>query len=123
MKKSKVLSYGLLSLTTIIAVPFLAQAGTWQPLNNQPPMPDITDPQTNAFLSEGGAAFPMLLTDGSVVVRNVNSQQFHADGSVMKLTPDASGSYRNGTWSQLASLPYVAVGNAQAVLADGRVIV
>jgi hypothetical protein len=86
-------------------------------------MPDIHDPDTNAFLCEGGAAFPMLLTDGSVIVRNVNSTQLHADGSVLKLTPDASGSYRNGTWSQLASMPYVAVGNAQAVLADGRVII
>ena len=47
MKKNEALSYGLLSLATIIAVPFLAHAGTWLPLNNQPPMPDITDPQTN----------------------------------------------------------------------------
>ena len=75
MKKNKALSHGLLSLGTIIAVPFLAQAGTWLSLNNQPPMPDITDPQTNSFLSEGGAAFPMLLTDANVIVRNLNSQQ------------------------------------------------
>jgi hypothetical protein len=37
MKKNKALSYGFLSLATIVAVPFLAQAGTWRPLNNQPP--------------------------------------------------------------------------------------
>jgi hypothetical protein len=55
MKKNKARLYGLLSLAAIIALPFLAQAGTWLPLNNQPPMPNITDPQTNAFLSEGGA--------------------------------------------------------------------
>ena len=92
MRKNKWLSCGLLSLGTVIAVPFLAQAGTWLPLNNQPPMPNITDPQTNAFLSEGGAAFPMLLTDGSVIVRNLNSQQVHANSRVLKLTPDQNGS-------------------------------
>jgi hypothetical protein len=123
MKKNKALSYGFLSLATIVAVPFLAQAGTWRPLNNQPPMPDITDPQTNAFLSEGGAAFPMLLTDGSVIVRNLNSQQVHANGRVLKLTPDQHGSFLNGNWSEIASMPYIPTGNAQAVLVDGRVII
>ena len=123
MKKNKALSYGLLSLATIIALPFLAQAGTWLPLNNQPPMPDITDPQTNAFLSEGGAAFPMLLTDGSVIVRNLNSQQVHANSRVLKLTLDQNSSYLNESWSEIASMPYIPTGNAQAVLADGRVII
>jgi hypothetical protein len=123
MKKNKALSYGFLSLATIVAVPFLAQAGTWRPLNNQPPMPDITDPQTNAFLSEGGAAFPMLLTDGSVIVRNLNSQQVDANGRVLKLTPDQNGSFLNGSWSEIASMPYIPTGNAQAVLVDGRVII
>ena len=123
MKKNQALLYGLVSLATIIALPLMARAGTWQPLNNQPPMPDITDPQTGQFLSQGGASFPMLLTDGSVIVRNVNYQQIHADGSVMKLTPDANGSYLNGSWSQLASMPYIPIGAAQAVLADGRVII
>jgi hypothetical protein len=121
MKKNKARSYKLLAM--MVALPLLAKAGTWQPLNNQPPMPDITDPQTNAFLSEGGAAFPMLLTDGSVIVRNVNSQQFYANARVFKLTPDINGSYRNGSWSEIASMPYTPVANAQAVLADGRVII
>jgi hypothetical protein len=86
-------------------------------------MPDIFDPDTGDFLCEGGAAFPILLTDGSVIVQNVNSRKAHADGTVMKLTPDANGSYLNGTWSQLASMPYIPVAAAQAVLADGRVII
>src|ERR1700752_1552181 len=119
MKKSDALFYALLGLAMITAAPWRARAGTWQPLNNQPPMPDITDPQTNAFLSEGGAAFPMLLTDGSVIVRNFNSQQFHSNARVFKLTPDVNGSYRNGSWSEIASMPYISIGNAQAVLADG----
>jgi hypothetical protein len=41
----------------------------------------------------------------------------------MKLTPDANGSYVNGSWSQLASMPYIPYAAAQAVLADGRVII
>ena len=42
-----------------------------------------------------------------------------------RLTPDANGSYVNGTWSQIASLPagYGPLYFASAVLADGRVIV
>jgi hypothetical protein len=122
-KKNKALLCGLVSLATLVAVPLMARAGSWQPLNNQPPMPDITDPQTGAFLSEGGAAFPILLTDGSVIVQNSNSQKFHADGKVFKLTPDVNGSYLNGSWSQIASMPYIPTFSAQAVLADGRVIV
>ncbi len=123
MKKSNTLLCGLLCNATITAAPLTAQAGSWQPLNNQPPMPDITDPQTGAFLSEGGAAFPMLLTDGSVIVRNINPQQIHADARVFKLTPDVNGSYRNGNWSEIASMPYIPIASAQAVLADGRVII
>ncbi len=42
-----------------------------------------------------------------------------------KLTPDASGSYLNGTWTQLASPPdsYSPLYFSSAVLPDGRVIV
>ena len=42
-----------------------------------------------------------------------------------KLTPDISGSYLNGTWSQLASLPsgYSPDDFASSVLADGRVVI
>ncbi len=42
-----------------------------------------------------------------------------------KLTPDNTGSYVNGTWTQVASLPsgYQPDAYASAVLADGRVLV
>jgi hypothetical protein len=123
MKKNRTLLYGLCSLATIMAQPLVARAGTWQPLNNPPRMPDIVDPDTGQFLCHGGAAFPLLLTDGSVIVQNANSHALHANGNVLKLTPDANGSYLNGTWSQLASIPYIPVAAAQAVLADGRVII
>jgi hypothetical protein len=105
----------------LLGAPLIATAGTWQPLTHQPPLPDIIDPNTSADLGPGGASFPILLTDGGVIVQN-NSGYF-ADGKIFKLTPDEHGSYVNGTWSQLASMPYIPSASAQAVLADGRVII
>ncbi len=48
-----------------------------------------------------------------------------ADSDWWKLTPDITGSYVNGTWTQLASLPsgYVPDAFASAVLADGRLVI
>ena len=62
---------------------------------------------------------PLLLTDGTVIVFQDETT------SVWKLTPDAFGSYVNGTWSQIAPLPsgYEPFAFASAVLPDGRVIV
>lgn len=100
-----------------------ALAGSWQPLAHQPALPDILDPTNdNAYLGPGGVGAPMLLTDGSVLVRNTDWRGY-ADGTAWKLTPDSNGSYVGGTWSQVASLPYIPVYPAQAVLADGRVLV
>jgi hypothetical protein len=110
----------------LAAAPLAGSAGTWQPLTHQPAFPDIVDPGTNTDYSPGGAVSPMLLTDGSVLVLNTNLSNpdyAFANGQVFKLTPDINGSYVNGTWSQLASLPYIPFAGAQAVLPDGRVIV
>jgi len=43
----------------------------------------------------------------------------------VRLTPDKTGSYANGTWTQIASLPpdYAPLYHSSAVLPDGRVIV
>jgi len=67
----------------------------------------------------GGAIVGFLLTDGTVMYQG-NSQS-----DWWRLTPDKSGSYLNGTWKQLASLPsgYVPLYFAAAVLADGRLII
>jgi hypothetical protein len=83
----------------------------WQPLTNQ-----------HNFICEGqpnGAANPVLLTDGSVLVQDAGCQDW------WKLTPDGSGSYVNGRWSQVASLPsgYSPLYHSSAVLPDGRVII
>jgi hypothetical protein len=82
-------------------------AGTWTPLANQP-----------NFLIDG-AASPILLTDGSVLVQDAGFPDW------WRLTPDATGSYVNGTWTQVASLPatYSPLYHSTAVLPDGRVII
>lgn len=81
-----------------------AATGTWQKLVNQPPF------QTDTAL---------LLTDGTIMVHQYSTQNW------WRLTPDNTGSYLNGTWSQLASMAsnYGPLYFASAVLPDGRVIV
>jgi len=64
-----------------------ASASPWTPLKNQPD-----------FLLDG-ASNPILLTDGSVLIQDTAFPDW------WKLTPDKFGSYVNGTWSQVASLP------------------
>jgi len=59
----------------------------------------------------------LLLTDGTVMCQNENASDW------WKLTPDQSGSYINGTWSQLASRPNSPEYYASAILRDGRVFV
>ena len=82
----------------------IALAQSWHPLNNQPGF---------------GASTGLLLTDGTVMVRDGSGQDW------WQLTPDRTGSYVNGTWAELAALPpgYSPSAYASAVLADGRVIV
>ena len=81
-----------------------AVAGTVTRLAHQPP---------------DGAIITMQLTDGTVLA------QGYGETDWWKLTPDNTGSYVNGTWSQMASLPsgYSPYAQAEAVLADGRLII
>ena len=76
----------------------------WTPLNNQPTF---------------RASVPLLLTDGTVVMQDEGAQDW------WRLTPDLSGSYINGTWTQIASLPagYSPLYHSSAVLPDGRLII
>ncbi|MGB9235288.1 MAG: Ig-like domain repeat protein [Terriglobales bacterium] len=69
---------------------------------------------------------PLLLTDGTVIAGDCGIQ-----GNWYKLTPDITGSYVNGTWSQIATMPvfsnlhdtqYAPLYFASAVLPDGRVL-
>jgi len=79
----------------------------WTPLTNQP-----------TFLASG-AANPILLTDGTVLVQDAGVQDW------WRLTPDQNGSYMNGSWTQIASLPtgYSPLYHSSAVLPDGRLII
>jgi hypothetical protein len=73
--------------------------------------------------ANGGTAF--LLTDGTVMMQEFKSF-FGATWATRrwwKLTPDSSGSYQNGSWSQLADSNLARTYFASAVLADGRVVV
>ncbi len=87
---------------TLLAVVSVAQS--WTPLTNQP-----------TFL----AGNPMLLMDGSVLVHQWETNNWH------KLTPDATGSYANGTWSTVAPMSsgYQPLWYGSAVLPDGRLVV
>jgi len=83
----------------------LTFAQNWIPLVNQP----------NANLGLGN---PLLLTDGTVILHQACGPQW------WRLTPDAFGSYINGTWKRIASLPtgYAPLYFGSAVLPDGRVM-
>ena len=82
----------------------------WQKLTNQPPLLDYFD---------CGTGSPLLLTDGTVMLQDHGCQDW------WKLTPDSTGNYLNGTWTQLASTPagYSPLYHSSAVLPDGRVII
>jgi hypothetical protein len=94
----------LLCAAFFAALPSLAAAQTMTNLVHQPP---------------NGAEVTLQLTDGTVLAQSFNDKDWY------KLTPDINGSYVNGTWSKMASLPagYAPYAQTEAVFADGRVIV
>ena len=91
-------------------------SGVWTPLNNQP-----------SFSASAGA---YLLTDGRILLED---EQL-LDVAWWTLTPDNTGSYINGSWTQVASpgpcpngekssaTVYAPLYYASAVLADGRFV-
>jgi hypothetical protein len=111
-----------LALAAAAQTPATKARGSWQPLKNQPQISDIVFTSGGyGYDSPSGAASPLLMTDGSVMIQNEG--YFAIDGRIFKLTPDINGSYVNGTWSELASMPYAEAAASQAVLADGRVLI
>lgn len=100
-------------VTVLLTVVFLLLAGvpaalaqTWHALNNTAP-------------DNIGAM--LLLTDGRVLAHaeQSNAQNWYT------LTPDSSGSYINGTWKKVGSLPagYAPIYFGSAVLKNGNVII
>lgn len=94
----------LLIFAFALLLPFAGFAQTITALKHQPP---------------DGIQISFQLTDGTVMVQGGGSSDW------WKLTPDITGSYVNGTWTQVASLPagYVPSDFASAVLADGRLVI
>jgi hypothetical protein len=105
MQQLRIAVFGIVVLLMGVSV---AGAQTWTPLNNQPSF---------------NAATLHLLTDGTVIVHHEDGNSGYTDW--WKLTPDINGSYVNGTWSQVASLPsnYGPESFGSAVLADGKMII
>lgn len=95
-------SVGLILLLTAAAI--IAPAQTITQLKHQ--VPD-------------GIQLTFQLTDGTILGQGGD------DSDWWKLTPDINGSYVNGTWKQMASLPsgYSPEAFASAVLADGRLVI
>ncbi|MBV9095493.1 MAG: hypothetical protein JO132_16730 [Streptosporangiaceae bacterium] len=92
------------------SVPSLAPAGPspWQALKHAPPF----DPGTM-----------LLASDGTVLVHS--EPPSGGTSAWYKLTPDSKGSYVDGTWSTIASMPsgYDPLYFGSAILPDGRMIV
>jgi hypothetical protein len=100
----------VIELVALLMLAALAGAQTWTPLTHQPSF---------------HASTALLLTDGTVMVHQSDGSVAGSTGNWWRLKPDNTGSYINGTWSQLASMPfgYTPLFFASAVLADGRVVV
>jgi hypothetical protein len=83
-------------------------ASPWTPLVHQPTFSPGT---------------MLLASNGTVLVHDEPSSG--ATSAWYKLTPDSKGSYIDGTWSQIASMPtgYAPLYFASAILPDGRMIV
>jgi len=93
-----------LLVAAFAALPGLVHGQTVQQLKNQPP---------------DGVIYTLQLTDGTVLAQGGNETDWWV------LTPDNTGSYVNGTWTQVGSLPagYSPYANASETLADGRVLI
>jgi hypothetical protein len=89
-----------------------ASTATWTKAKNTPP---------------ASVGSMLLLTDGRVLVHSEpNCSGCKGNYSNWyTLTPDNTGSYVNGTWTQVASLPsgYAPLFFGSAVLADGKVVI
>jgi hypothetical protein len=89
-----------------------------------PPPPPPAQPTLQALTSQPPGQFylAMLLTDGTVLVQGDGTSTSAA--VFYRLTPDANGSYLNGTWTKVSSPPagYAPYAGAEAMLADGRAL-
>jgi hypothetical protein len=87
----------------------LLATGTWSNL-------------TNAIPAEGIENM-MLLTDGTVIAHGADNSGGFIGKTWYKLTPDSTGSYKNGTWSTLASMHDTRLYYYSGILKNGKVFV
>jgi hypothetical protein len=90
-----------LALACALAAAGGAHAATWTKLSNRVP-------------GSAGTSTMFLLTDGTVMVKS-------GDAGWMRLSPSATGSYAEGTWSSLADMSEGRQWFASHVLPDGNV--
>jgi hypothetical protein len=118
-------------------VAFLAGAGVASAQSVRPhhpspllqPQPNASGPAATANLTAAGKWTPLvnpapenigvmlLLSDGTVMANG------YYDNTWYRLTPDSSGSYEKGTWSQLASMNYQRLYFQSAMLPSGKIFV
>ncbi|HLJ55625.1 MAG TPA: hypothetical protein VKT77_11350, partial [Chthonomonadaceae bacterium] len=109
LPKAKSLSRPSLTILVLSAILFAASLpaawaqNPWARLKNAPPVTVDTS---------------IVLTDGTVMCHSGDSSTW------VRLTPDSTGSYINGTWSAMPNLPagYGPLYYASAVLPDGRML-
>jgi hypothetical protein len=104
--------------------PIVTPFGHAKPSGQKPYRPLATSPWTPLVNQPTFSPGTMLvLSDGTVLAQS--NEGGGGTSSWWKLTPDSTGSYINGTWSQVASMPsgYAPLYFASAVLPDGRMIV
>jgi len=125
-----------------LGVTLTNQASTQTPMRANPPLgratPTGSDPSSKAPDTASpwtalenpppfGTPGTMLLeSDGTVLVHNEpDNNVTGGTNEWWKLTPAPDGSYIDGTWSQIASMPaaYTPLYFASAILPDGRMIV
>src|SRR5437868_3438667 len=107
---SRIASCAVVALGAAMATGSAASAQTWTQLRHNAP---------------AVVGYTALLTDGTVIAHEETFAMDNSDTNWFKLTPDANGSYVNGTWSQIAALPasFAPIDFTSAVLPDGRFVI
>src|SRR5665213_514734 len=91
------------------STPIQIQISMWMPITNL--APDYN----------GGGM--LLLSDGTVICKTYSGGNDGIGSIYDRLTPDSTGSYINGTWSQIAPMNYTRLYFSSQLLKDGRVYV
>lgn len=107
MKKTPFPLLKLSLLSVLIIGQAKAQTGTWTALTNQAP--------------DQSQGVMVLMTDGTVLCQDASGGNYGTGWD--KLTPDATGSYINGTWSRIASMNNDRLFFSSQVLPSGKLYV